>query len=245
MFPMVVIHNAVSLDGRITGFTPDIGLYYRLAATWAEDATLAGSQTILAAAAEQGIADDEMATGPRAGERARRVPPRLSKEGARIPRAAPLLAVPDSRGRIRCWSWLLSQPYWSEGVALCTRATPEIHLDYLAQAGVHVILAGEERVDLRSALAELHRDFGVLRVRVDGGGSLNGALLGAGLVDEISLLVHPVFVGDAASAPLYRRPDGVPEGAGAPNELGLESLSADPQDGGLLWLRYQIPKKVS
>ena len=34
-------------------------------------------------------------------------------------------------------------------------------------------------------------------MRVDSGGALNGALLRAGLVDEISLLVHPVLVGDA------------------------------------------------
>ena len=47
-------------------------------------------------------------------------------------------------------------------------------------------------LDLPAALAGFE---GV--VRVDSGGALNGALLRAGLVDEISLLVHPVLVGDA------------------------------------------------
>ena len=37
------------MDGRIDWFPADIGLYYELAATWHEDATLAGSGTILAA----------------------------------------------------------------------------------------------------------------------------------------------------------------------------------------------------
>ena len=52
MLPKVVIHNAVSLDGRIDGFNADIGLFYKLAGCWNEGATLAGSDTILAAPGE-------------------------------------------------------------------------------------------------------------------------------------------------------------------------------------------------
>ena len=46
MLPRVILHSTVSVDGRIDWFTPDIGQFYELAATWREDATLAGSQTI-------------------------------------------------------------------------------------------------------------------------------------------------------------------------------------------------------
>ncbi len=45
--PRVILHNAVSADGRVDWFPADIGLFYELAATWHEDATLAGSGTIL------------------------------------------------------------------------------------------------------------------------------------------------------------------------------------------------------
>ncbi len=45
----LIIHNAVSVDGRLTGFDVDLAQYYRLAGTWCEDATLCGSGTILAA----------------------------------------------------------------------------------------------------------------------------------------------------------------------------------------------------
>ena len=45
----VIIHNAVSIDGRLTGFEADLATYYRLAGMWQEDATLCGSGTILAA----------------------------------------------------------------------------------------------------------------------------------------------------------------------------------------------------
>jgi 2,5-diamino-6-(ribosylamino)-4(3H)-pyrimidinone 5'-phosphate reductase len=50
MLPRVILHNAVSLDGRIDGFPIDLQQYYALAATWKEDATLAGSGTFLKAA---------------------------------------------------------------------------------------------------------------------------------------------------------------------------------------------------
>jgi 2,5-diamino-6-(ribosylamino)-4(3H)-pyrimidinone 5'-phosphate reductase len=48
MRPRVILHNAVSLDGRVTGFFVDLGIYYRLASHWGEDVTLAGCDTLLA-----------------------------------------------------------------------------------------------------------------------------------------------------------------------------------------------------
>ena len=38
MLPHVILYNAVSLDGRITGFNADIELYYDLASKWDIDA---------------------------------------------------------------------------------------------------------------------------------------------------------------------------------------------------------------
>jgi 2,5-diamino-6-(ribosylamino)-4(3H)-pyrimidinone 5'-phosphate reductase len=60
-----------------------------------------------------------------------------------------------------------------------------------------VLFTGEERVDLVAVLAMLAEREGAGVVRVDSGGALTGALLDAGLVDELSLLVHPCVVGGA------------------------------------------------
>ncbi|MGE5541524.1 MAG: deaminase, partial [Bacillota bacterium] len=87
MLPRVVLYNAVSVDGRIEGFTPDLGRFYGLVAHWKEDATLAGSNTILAAPGEI----------PEEDEKAFEAPARDPAD----PR--PLLVIPDSRGRVRCW----------------------------------------------------------------------------------------------------------------------------------------------
>ena len=59
-------------------------------------------------------------------------------------------------------------------------------------------------------------------VRVDSGGALNGALLRAGLVDEVSLLVHPRIVG--GDGPRWY-------GNASPHAFDLHSATA------LAWLR--------
>lgn len=47
MLPYVILYNAVSLDGHITGFNADVEVYYELASKWDIDAVLMGSNTIL------------------------------------------------------------------------------------------------------------------------------------------------------------------------------------------------------
>lgn len=69
----------------------------------------------------------------------------------------------------------------------------------LAQRGAEVLLlpGSDGRVDLEALLAELARR-GVNEVHAEAGFVLSGALLQAGLVDELLLYLAPCLVGDAA-----------------------------------------------
>jgi len=118
----------------------------------------------------------------------------------------PLLAVVDGRRRVTQWEALRECGHWRDVVAL--------HADE------------GERVDLAAALAELQGDV----VRVDSGGGLNGALLQAGLVDEVSLLVHPCIVGGDAN-----------RWHGSATDTALEPIGVEALAGGLAWLRYRVP----
>lgn len=231
MKPRVILHNAVSADGRADWFPADIGLFYELAATWREDATLAGSGTILAAGG--GVE----APAEREGE-----PPAAAAGADDRPSAGedrrPLLAVVDSRGQVKGWDTLLAAGYWRSGIALCSAATPAEHLSWLDAHGVKRIATGAERVDLAAALDELAARFGVKTVRVDSGGKLNGELLRLGLVDEISLLVHPYLVGGTSPASMYRAADLVHE----VGVLRLELLQSRTVKQGIVWLRYAVRK---
>ncbi len=78
---------------------------------------------------------------------------------------------------------------------LVSRRTPQSYREYLGQRQYPTIERGDVHVDLRAALAAMAAEFGVQRVLVDSGPILTSVLLDAGLVDEVSVLVHPVVVG--------------------------------------------------
>ena len=220
MLPRVILHNAVSADGRMDWLSVDMGQYYGLVSRWKEDATLVGAGTVLAAP-DPVPPEDEAAFEP----------PEVSPRDKR-----PLLVIPDSRGRVRTWHALRAAPYWRGMVALVSRATPRAYLQYLKKRHIDIIVAGNDRVDLRKALHTLNRRYGVKVVRVDSGGTLNGVLLRAGLVDEVSILVHPTLVGGTSPRALYRAPDLT----SAKGTLGVKLAHVAKLKGGVVWLRYQI-----
>ena len=60
MLPRVVMFNEISVDGRIDGFSVDMGRYCGLAARWEADAMLSGSNTLLDAyGPEQSLEEDD------------------------------------------------------------------------------------------------------------------------------------------------------------------------------------------
>jgi 2,5-diamino-6-(ribosylamino)-4(3H)-pyrimidinone 5'-phosphate reductase len=200
--PYVVVHVAVSVDGATTGFDVDAQRYYSYASTWHEDVTLTGADTILAQ-------QEQLALAPKPGP---------ATQG-------PLLAVVDSRSRVRSWAALRDCGFWRDVVALRSAASSVNTGDEL-----RCIVHGSDRVDLAAALAELSERDGARLVRVDSGGQLVGALLSQALVDEVSLLVHPRL--SQASNRWYGQ---VLRPAAALRLLSSESVGDD-----ILWLRYRV-----
>src|SRR6201999_1698015 len=81
-----------------------------------------------------------------------------------------------------------------------TRRVTDAHLAGLRKDGVSYFFAGETEIDLDAVVEFLHRELGVKRLLVEGGGGANGAFLRAGLIDEISLAICPALDG-AKGAP--------------------------------------------
>ncbi|MFZ2455458.1 MAG: RibD family protein [Candidatus Altiarchaeia archaeon] len=223
MLPQVIIYNAVSLDSRVNGFPADIAKYYELAAHWKEDATLVGSETMLKSGNEipPESEDDLKPPEKKAGDK----------------RA--LLAVVDSRGRLRGWHYWRKLPYWRDMVALCSRKTPKEYLAYLEKRHIDYVIAGDEHVDLKAALEELNKRYNVKTVRVDSGGTLNGVLLRAGLVNEVSLLVHPSLVGGTKQQTFFGADGQSPEA----DAIKLKLTHMEKLKGDMIWLRYAVESK--
>jgi len=223
MLPKVILHIAMSLDGRITNFPADLELYYTLAARWNPDAILFGSETVLAAVRDNPSLEVpsehvEMFTPP--------------EDAVTDPR--PLLVIADSQGRVRCWDAIRTWPYMRGLLALCSSSTPQEYLSYLAEKKVGTIIAGDDRIDMRSALEALNAQYGVKVVRVDSGGTLNSVLLNYGLADEVSVLIHPFLAGGKPGPTIFD-----------PLKAGISDLSIplklsfyEVLEHGIIWARY-------
>lgn len=85
-------------------------------------------------------------------------------------------------------------------------------------------------------LEVLNRDFGITRLCLEGGGTINGQLLAAGLVDEINVLVGPAFDGDPSAQGIAAYPGGL---AG---RCELSLASAVVRENGVVHLRYIASK---
>jgi diaminohydroxyphosphoribosylaminopyrimidine deaminase/5-amino-6-(5-phosphoribosylamino)uracil reductase len=85
------------------------------------------------------------------------------------------------------------------GALIITAAGDPAKAGELRQRGVDVVALpdGAAKVDLAGALGELAR-WGVNEVLVESGARLNGALLAAGLVDELLIYQAPMLIGDKA-----------------------------------------------
>ena len=110
--------------------------------------------------------------------------------------------------------------------------TPAEYLEHLDRRGIEHLTAGDRRVDLGLALRQLSAEFGVGSIRTDSGGALNGALLAAGLVDRIAVIIAPRIGSDPAAQTLITLPESV---ADAPV---LQLVESEVLDDGALWLVY-------
>lgn len=114
-------------------------------------------------------------------------------------------------------------------IVITTADAPAGRRADLAAAGADVVLAGQDRIDPRRALAALG-ERGLRRVCCEGGPVLFGALIAEDLVDQLCLTVAPLLAGGG--------PDRVAMGAAPPVPLRMRLSSVLVEDG-FLMLRYR------
>jgi riboflavin biosynthesis pyrimidine reductase len=142
-------------------------------------------------------------------------------------------AVVDGRGRVR---WTMTRNGEFDLLVLVARATPATYLAYLRREGICYLVAGQDRVDLGGALRRMRERLGVTCIVSTAGGGLNGALLRAGLVDEIELVVLPAAIGGSGTPAIF---DG-PALADGEQPTRLRLASTHVGGDGVLWLRYDV-----
>ena len=112
-------------------------------------------------------------------------------------------------------------------IEVLSKDTPVQMLAYYRSIGVSYIFAGEDDIDIHTALCKLYSLFGIKRLMMEGGSIINGAFLKADAVDELSLVVAPMTA-DADDKPLFD---------GCASHL-FTGASAKVMESGAVWLRY-------
>ena len=164
-------------------------------------AVLTGIGTVLADDAQLNVRESALLFPPLTAEgslRSNGEPPGVPHAGTRGGREGlrqPLRVVVDSQLRLP----LTARVLLGGNVAVYTAAQDAEKIAALEKTGARVIVLPDAngRVDLNAVLRDLAAR-GCNEVLVEAGSALNGALLQAGLVDELLLYLAPQLLGDAA-----------------------------------------------
>jgi len=148
------------------------------------------------------------------------------------------LGIVDGRGRIR-------NGYKGEGdlswhiIHFVSHAAPADYLAFLRDSGIPYLVAGMERVDLPEIYRKLEEKLGVASIYTSSGGRLSGALIRAGLLDEVHIKFNPFIMGGTDTPILFRSPD-----VSYPHILPsrLELISTRTHAGGTLYVGYRVVK---
>ena len=237
--PRVICHMATSVDGRVVvdGWPSAVAgavrrQYEEVHATYEPDGWICGRVTMEPFAG--GVRPETEVAREHAGGAAR--------EDFRAPGDFDSFAFAiDPSGRL---AWETNDIDGDHVVAILSERVSDEYLAFLRARGVSYLLAGRrdpsagsgQGVDLPLAMAKIGGRFGVTTLMLEGGGRINGGMLAAGLIDEVSVLVAPAVDGRIGTAALF---DVDADGA-APRRLALEHVEQRPD--GVIWLRYRVER---
>lgn len=241
--PRVIAHNVASVDGRLA-ISPGVLLMFDerwptyAGSTYADIMSRHHPEVILEGSGSLVVEGQVPEPLPPASADADVLLADYLPPGALARATKGWLAVVDSRGRIRWMYKEYPDEEWAgwHVLVLVSTSTPLPYLAYLRREEIPYLVAGVERVDLPRAMSALAERLGVRTVVSSAGGRLNGALLRAGLLDEIEVEVVPIAVGGATTPALFTTSDLAADESPTP----LRLLGATDLGEGRVLLRYAV-----
>jgi 2,5-diamino-6-(ribosylamino)-4(3H)-pyrimidinone 5'-phosphate reductase len=219
MLPKIIIHNSISIDGSLTNFEPNMGLHYQIAGNYKPDAHLIGSNTI-----KKGI--ELYGDG---------VPKEEKNDFEKQKRdtSLPYWVIIDTRGDLKGLLHTCRRfEFCRDVIVLVSEKTPKTYLDHLKKRNYAYHIVGRDHVNLIEALELLSNKYKIKTILTDTGRILGNHLLNQGLVSEISLLIHPILVGNK-SYPMFSDVD---------KNLKLKLSKKEILEKQYVWLVYKVGK---
>lgn len=230
MRPYIICHMLGSVDGRIKqniwGLKDHHKYFEEPAAKIKADAWLVGRVTMQEFASKKN--------------------PPLPPGRARVPKedfvgehsAKTYAVVIDPSGKCR---WDTNTVSTEHVIEVLTEKVPARYLAHLREKKVSYIFGGAKDLDLNTVVKKLYKVFGIKRLRIDGGGHVNGSFLKAGLIDEFSLVLAPIADGTIGSPTTFE----AEEGYGKRKATRFHLKSVKRIFGDFLWIRYTVAKNAT
>ncbi|WP_075883937.1 dihydrofolate reductase family protein [Candidatus Protochlamydia sp. W-9] len=225
MRPYVICHMISSIDGRITtkGCPQSFYTEYQSMEVFHNvDAWMCGR-----------ISMEAFANKPAYSKK------NISTAMPKVDFIAPLVNKPyayavaiDPSGKL---VWETNTLYDNEHIiSVLTEEVPDDYLAFLQSKNISYIFCGKTKIDLGKVLEKLAAKFKIKKLMLEGGGKINGSMLRAGLIDELSILVAPVVDGTIGTPTIFD--------ADETNEpaLKLKLLATQKLKEDILWLSYAI-----
>lgn len=250
--PYVIMMIGASIDGRIT-YGPGLSMFHGHPADDARPSPGKAGEAIVAAIEAAWHPQAEMMgslTVMRESDPLRALP---APEGDPKPLYEDFLPeeilqattswaiLVDGRGRCRSGYDCTKEGPGRHILHLTSRAAAPEYFAFLHSKRIPYLVDGDEHVDLPTALRKLRAKVGIECIKLLGGGTLNGIMLRAGLIDEVLLDLWPTLIGG------HRTPtvaDCADLGSREYPPL-LELLSVTPGQNGCLLLHYRVKKDSS
>lgn len=227
MRPYIICHMLGSVDGRIKqniwGFKDHHKYFEEPASRIKADAWLVGRVTMQEFSSKKNPA---LPTG-------RISIPKEDFVGEH--RAKTYAVVIDPSGKCR---WDTNMVSTEHVIEVLTESVSSRYLAHLQVKNVSYIFGGEKELDLKLVVKKLYKLFGIKRLRIDGGGHVNGSFLKAGLVDEFSLVLAPIADGTIGSPTTFEAEEGY--GKRKATRFTIKSVKRIYND--FLWIRYVVEK---
>jgi 2,5-diamino-6-(ribosylamino)-4(3H)-pyrimidinone 5'-phosphate reductase len=190
-------------------------LHYKIAGKFKPDAHLIGSNTI-----KTGI--ELYGNAPQEEKKDFNKPDRSNK--------LPYWVIIDTKGILNSLLHEVRRfEFCKDVIVLILDITPKKYIQYLKERDYDYHIIGKNYVNLKKALELLSKKYKIGTILTDSGRILGNHLLKQGLVSEISLLIHPIIVGDK-SYNIFNALN---------KKLQLKLLKNENLDKGYLWIVYK------
>lgn len=201
--PYVILTMMTSIDGKIEGdfihdHNEELGDWFELQKLEDTDAWGNGSNTH-----EKYFSDANVNLSPYIGAEA-------PVEDYVLAKQSPYIVSFDTKGKVL---WNADSLEFPDGVrnqvlVVTTRSVRPEYTAYLQKMRIPYILAGDNAIDLTTALDKLYTLFGVQRFAIVGGATINARFIKENLVDEIRLVIAP-FIDGSKEMTITEMPDNI------------------------------------